>query len=646
MTNMTSTIDDLIKQKNPFAGHFIVRPQQIWGQSFPDVPSINAHASNAVFDAVEKIRQGQRTTVGITITSEKGLGKSHIISRIRHRLQTKGDSLFIYMSKYDNLNQIKYEFLQSVTSSLRAFGSQKVMQWQEIAAALINEAKQWSYTPQEYIHSLYPTWLNKHSTKFVESLSKIVQTIKPEISDPYILQAILWTLSPIHVNYANRWLSGLELTPQEAELMGLPNLKKEGSETEYLRSVRQILDITSNYKIPVICFDELDNADIADNGLTTAQVIGSLVKDLYNNLNKGVFVLAMYPETWNDQIRFLPQAEAAIDRLVSEKVDRKPIELNFLNSDDVVNLVQRWLQNFYQENQITPPYLLYPFQENQLRQFGKEKPTVRSVLKWCAENFKPIGKDIEIDNNYHKDDGGIKDNNSGNEGITSCHSVEEYFQKELSYANENIDELLGDEETISNAIWLSFYSLIGETIEEVTIESLEEVEPSAANNGFIDFKIIGKIIGKRNKIKIGVDVVQKDGTSVGAALKRLIDYETFNLTRGCLVRSNVISPNAAIAKNNLKILLDKKKGGKWVALQSEYIKDIVAISWVYWGIENYGITDEEETVEFQNQVLDFMKKRKIAINNPLIREIISPPSYDYWVDNEFPVAIPQPIVNA
>ena len=107
MTTNISNIDELIKTQNPFAGHLVVKPQQIWGKSFPDVPSINAHASNAVFDAVEKICKGQRTTVGITITAERGLGKSHIISRIRHQLQTREDSLFIYMSKYDNLNQIK-----------------------------------------------------------------------------------------------------------------------------------------------------------------------------------------------------------------------------------------------------------------------------------------------------------------------------------------------------------------------------------------------------------------------------------------------------------------------------------------------------------------------------------------------------------
>lgn len=129
-------------------------------------------------------------------------------------------------------------------------------------------------------------------------------------------------------------------------------------------------------------------------------------------------------------------------------------------------------------------------------------------------------------------------------------------------------------------------------------------------------------------------------------MNKLIDYEKFNLTRGCLVRTNVINQAAKVARDRLKILLDKKKGGKWVALRSEDIQTLIAISWVYWGSENYGITQEKDILDFQEQVLDFIKQKKIAINNPLIREIISPPSYEYWIDNEFPIAIPQPIANA
>ncbi|MDD1428659.1 hypothetical protein MEO94_30305 [Dolichospermum sp. ST_sed9] len=631
MTNNTSKIDELIKTKNPFAGHFVVKSQQIWGKSFPDVHSINAHASNAVFDAISKVNQGHLQTTSITIVAEKGLGKSHIISRIRHQLQTREDSLFIYMSKYDNLNQIQNQFLQSVTSSLRAFSRPNVMQWQEIAAELINEGMQWKYTTDQYINKILPTLLNKHSHKVVGDLRNRIEQKKANITNPYIIQAILWTLSKDHANFSNYWLSGLALPEEHAQLMGLPNFNNQDRESEALKNARQILDIISDYKVPVICFDELDIADIADNGFTAAQVIANLAKDLYNNLQKGVLLLAMYPETWRDQIRTLPQAEAVIDRLVSEQSDRQPIELQGLNSDEIVALVKTWLQEFYQENQHTPPHPLYPFNENKLSELGKGRPTIRAVLKWCAENFN---------NNPPVTQPPVTP------PPTSKTQVEIYFEKELADVNESIDELLEDEVTISNALRLSFYTLIGETLGDVIIEALEEVEPKAANGGFMDFKIIGKVIGKRNKLKIGVDVVQKDGVAIGAALKKLNNYETFNLTRGCLVRTNVISPNATVAREQLGILLNKKKGGKWVALQSQDIQPLIAISWVYWGCEDYGITEEKEILDFQNQVLDFIKEKKIAMNNPLIREIISPPSYDILVDDEFPIAIPKPMDNA
>jgi len=630
MIASTSTIDDLIKNQNPFAGHIVVRPQQIWGKSFPDVPSINAHASNAVFDAIGKIRQGQRETVGITITAEKGLGKSHIISRIRHRLQAENGSLFIYMSKYDNLNKIKHEFLQNVTSSLsRAFVGRQVMQWTEIASALLNETMKWEYTPEQYISSVFPTLLSKHSTKVVDKLTIRVQQIKPNITNPYIIQAILWTLSKDYAIYANRWLSGLELTQEQAELMGLPNPTKEDRETEALSNVRQILDIISDYKIPVICFDELDIADIAENGFTAAQIIANLVKDLYNNLKRGVLLLAMYPETWNEQIRALPQADAVIDRLVSEQNDKRPIELKYLNSDDIIALVQIWLQDFYQEHQQTPRHSLYPFNEAKLRELGKGKPTIRSVLKWCAENFVPQGNTI--------------DDLPKTETITTTartsatiHPVKPYFDNELVNVEADVNSLMEEEATITDALLLAFNSLIGETVEGVTIESIEEVEPSAANGGFMDFKIIGN----KKKVRIGVDVVQQDHTVIGAALRRLIDYKTFNITRGCLVRSKQISPNATLARKNLKILLTQK-GGEWVGLQSQAIKPLLAILFVYYNRESYELTEE--------QIFEFIEQKQLAINNPLIREILSDPSGQEptnLTDDGLPISIPQSVATA
>jgi hypothetical protein len=622
MTSSTSNIDDLIRNHNPFAGHTVVRPPQIWAKSFPDVPSINAHASNAVLEAVKQVRQGQRQVVGITITAEKGLGKSQIISRIRHRLQAENGALFIYMSKYDNLNQIKYQFLQTVASSLRAFGSyQGVMQWQELAAALINEGRKWNYTPQQYINQ-FPSWLSKYSNKVVEHLTDSVLQIKPNINNPYIVKAILWTLSSAHAIYATHWLSGSELTQTQAETMLLSNPKREDREAEALSNIRQILDITSNYRVPVICFDELDVADADNNGFTAAQVIANLTKDLYNNLERGVLLLAMYPETWIHQVKTLPRAEAVIDRLVSEQKDRQPITLNYLNSDDVLAIVFYWLKEFYEENQLNPPHPFYPFDENKLRELGKGKPTIRAVLKWCAEHFVVTEPSV-----VPGEDGDQPQPPS---------KVEPAFENELANVDASIESLLEDKASIADALWLSFCSLIGWTIDKVKITDVVEVEARSVDQGYIDFKIIGK--EKRKPVKIGVAVVQQSGGMyIQAALKRLIKYEEFDLTRGCLVRSKKIGANAARARQYLKKLLTEK-GGEWVLLQGQDIKPLLAILFVYENRESYELSEEE--------IINFIQQKRLAIDNPLILEILSNPSGqepENLFDEDMPVSIPQTV---
>ncbi|MEB3216081.1 MAG: hypothetical protein VKN72_07520 [Nostocales cyanobacterium 94392] len=608
MTSNTSSIDELIRNKNPFAGHIVVRSSQIWGKSFPDVPSINAHASNAVFDAVDKVSKRERETVGITIMAEKGAGKSHIISRIRHRLQVENNAFFIYMGKYDNLNQIKYEFLQTLASSLRAHGSKNVMQWQEIAAALINEATGWDYTPQQYIQNIYPTYLKKYSTKFVDKLTELILPNKPDITNPYLIKAILWTLSSVHTNYANYWLAGLDLTQNQAEVMGLPNYDKNDKEAEGLKTVRQILDIISDYKVPVICFDELDKTEANDNGLLCSHLVANLVKDLYNSLKCGVFLLAMYPQTWNEEIRALAQADAVMDRLVSEQSDRNPLKLNTINFDDIVAIVSQWLQEFYEDNKVVPPHSLYPFNENKLRELAKSKPTIRSLLKWCAENF-------------------------GNSPIKS-NPVTEYYQNSLTEIEASINELMEDEEAISKALRLAFSSLKGEKLEGINIEEVEDIQANAADKGYIDFKIVGN----DSKVKIGVDVIQQSGgKAVGAALKRLIEYEKFDITRGCLVRSKKINSGAYIPNKCLKQLLHHQ-GGEWVMLRSQDIKPLLAIWFVQRNSKSYELTEE--------QIFDFIKQEQIAISNPLVREILSEPSGEQpsdLIDDDLPISIPQSV---
>ena len=608
-----------IQSHNPFSNAGIVKEQDVWGKGFPDVPSLNAHASDTVFQAIEQVRTSQSTqdkVTSIAITAEPGVGKSHIISRIRHRLGREGGALFVYASldNYKDLNLINYKLQQTLAESLLHTGSQEVMQWQEVATAIANEGFKainpdaQSLSPEELVSrfdKVYANWLTKNRN-LMNTLTKQVLKTKPN-ADPYIVRAILWTLSQSQAPFAIKWLSGDELAQSNADVLGLPNPNKTSKEKENdaLRNIQQTLNLVSYYNPVIICFDEIDVInDSTDDGFPTAMVIADLVKRLYDTLHQSelgqgvVFLTVMLPVTWAQKVNEIP---GGTPERISTYTKRKPINLNYINGDSLVELVTLWLKEFYEARNLTPPHPVYPFEEAQLREFGKRGLTVREALRLCAENFKVDMPQLPKE------------------------PVKRFELALTSETEADIGDYIEENSLIADALRFGFQTLKGETLEgetstgeklqEVTIEDVVEVEPKSSNQGWINFKVIGK--EKSKDFKIGVSVLQhSNGKTVGAGMWRLTNYEKFDLTRGCLVRSKekkILKRWDAYGYLNQLI---EKMGGEWAYLTAEEIRPLIDIYSVYQKRDRYQLNEE--------QVLEFSKP--LILENTLLREILSNPS--------------------
>lgn len=614
--NSSSAISDLnklIESENPFDRSLTVRSHDVWERKFPDVPSINKHISDAVFHGIEQIRKGQRSVLGITIKAERGLGKSHLVSRIRSHLKAESGCFFVYMSEtdYGDLNKINSQFLNTLSLSLKQEGSQGVTQWQELATALIHQILASKPSPQDLLKQFSGAVAKK--PKLVDDLTKEICKRNSHITNPYVVQAILWTLAEDKAIHAIHWLSGKELSPVQADVMGLPIAKDDDRESRALGTASQILDLIGNYRSIVICFDEVEPKGSNSKGLTTPQVVALLAKDLYSKIKRGILMMAIFPQTWASNVRVMPQADSVVDR-IGEKV----FDLNYLNSDDVVALVSSWLQDFYQQKGLTPPASTYPFDEVELRELGKEKPIVRKILSWCRDNWKVPEKIEQLtksDIQAEISSEGSKQTPHSSPESNPLRRVEVAFNEQLLALDSNINDYLEDSELIADALWLGFASLTGETIEKFQVEEIEEIEAKAADKGYVKFKVIGK--ENKKTVKIGVSVLQESGAKyVSAGLKRLIDYKKFGFTRGCLVRSKAVKDHTLGSQYLTTLLSDL--GGEWVSLKGKDILPLLAILSVYNSNEEYEVTDEE--------IFEFMQERKIAESNYLIREILSDPS--------------------
>ncbi len=590
--SLITDINQLVEQHNPFDCSLVVKSHDVWASKFPDVPSINGHISAAIFKGIEQVRAGDRNVLGITITAERGLGKSHLISRLRRQIKQDGSAFFVYMSEtdYGDLNQIHSMFLSTLAHSLQQEGSSGARQWQELAALLLNEIFKVNEEPEIWIGK-FPNKL-ANIPNFMNRLTAKICQLKPDIINPYVIQAILWTLLPNMQLFAVNWLSGKSLGKSQADAMDLPQNHEGDREVNALAIATQILDLIGNYRTIVICFDEIEPTNSNSQGLTTPQVVASLTKDLYSKIKSGILIMAANPQTWQYHIKVMPQSESVIDR-IGEKI----FELKYLSGDDVVALISAWLQPFYAKHGVIPPSPTYPFNDLDLRGFGTERPIVRRVLKWCAENWQVS---VPVD---------------------EFHGIEVAFQEQLLALEKTIIDRMDDSQLIAKALRLAFETTKGMTIDGVSIEDIQDIEVKAVDRGYLDFRIVAQDGGVTHKI--GVCVLQNSATKfVSAGMKRLADYDKFSFTRGCLVRSKDVKP-----KTHGRVILDDliaNRGGEWVVLKSEDIKPLLAIRAVY---------DAHEDYEFsQPQIIEFIQKTQIAENNYLIKEILSDPSGEIPAD--------------
>jgi hypothetical protein len=100
------------------------------------------------------------------------------------------------MCEYGNLGSIKNQFLQSLALSLKKTGSKEVMQWQELATSLVNLGMEKKFEPQQLIEQ-FPKAIAK-TPNVVNQLAQRIFPKCPDVDNPYIVKAILWTLSQAH----------------------------------------------------------------------------------------------------------------------------------------------------------------------------------------------------------------------------------------------------------------------------------------------------------------------------------------------------------------------------------------------------------------------------------------------------------------
>jgi hypothetical protein len=597
----SSTIQELnaaIRQDNPFEGRSTVGEPEIWGRECPDLESLNAHASTAIDREIEQVRSGRYPVRAIALLAESGMGKSHVLSRIRHKIQTQGNGLFIYINaqQFTDTSLIRQQFLYALVNSLKYPGSQGVMQWQELAifplerALAISHPEATGLAAKKLIKKLNEQPLVKNQA-WVNQVTEILFKAQPDIENPDLLRSIIWMLCNAQAPYARHWIAGRPIAKWKLDEVGLSDRSGENRESSAWEMTIQLLQTIAQYLPVVIAFDRLESNDLNEAVVKKEQVAASLIKRLSDNLRQiqcrygVVLVSAMTPLTWYEKVQpFLGKFSSYVSGFT------EPIALSPMDASLFREVVAQWLAEFYVKRQLVPPTPVYPFECYQFPALMRENLTLQETIEWCADNFKPV----EVD---------------------PIEKVERIFQEflEMDWHRE-----MTSDGCIADALYFGLKNLVGKTVAQFEIEAVtHNIQPKHENQNYIQFKILG--VQKERRSSIGIAVMQhRHGKTVKAAFQRLIGGDRFELTRTCLLRSYTqkISPSwQAYADFEM---WKSQLQGRWVDANFKAIVPLLSLYEMYRQRDNYQLT--------QTQVLEFIAQSQLLENNPAIVAILrSPP---------------------
>jgi hypothetical protein len=595
MTNPYALFAEARKQgPNPFRLKPIVSADEVWGDVISDLPSLNQHVDQKIYQAILEVRQQYSNKIGIAIKGDRGTGKSHVIHPIWKTIEREGGSVFAYIPPFTNPNRIDSHVRLYLAQSFNHKDTKGITQWQRLAAAMISTLKGKGFEdqyqpylercdqPEELRKYIIHTQSKDTLFQFFDDLVEVISENQPDIDNDF-LKAVLFQIlkTPKLAQIGIAWIQGKD--HPDIKKAGLPELSSEEQEVNSIWFIQQICKLAKIASLPVLlCFDQLDSARTsADCGDSPAETVASCIDRIYLQCSNVIILCCVISDTWRE----IEQMGSGIpDRVGQWSVTTKPP-----TAEQMLELVKLRLAWFHKEKNLNPDDYpsLYPFDENEIKGIASKAAGVRSLMNWCVDKFE---SDTPLPLDPKKEFLSVYNNLLSN----------------ISVPQKDDDQLA--------AIIACAMKMIPDGGTAYVV--ITQVNFFNAPSHDLHFTISGYDSLHKKQVKIGVRVCETTtARTFNAVMKRLLNDQTHSITRGCLVRSTPV-PRSWKVGQKLRTQL-QTQGGEVVELKKDEIKPLIAIKTIYDEAANYGFSND--------QVTDFLKELRLAADNPLICEILSAP---------------------
>ncbi|HQP34319.1 MAG TPA: hypothetical protein PLI95_04045 [Polyangiaceae bacterium] len=353
-----------------------------WSVDFIDVPSINAHASDAIASRIEE-KPGQAhagpdhlRSSSVLVLGPAGSGKTHLFARLRKRFGPAAS--FVLVRPEIGLSMAPRHMLAAIIDSLhRRCHGLETRQIEAVVGSLLSAVHQ---TDRRYPMLRIEELRNEADLRAtLEEVIAALESRYDELDARYLEKLLLFPFaSPVDRRALLAWLSGRELDDTQLKRLGLAGALADSEVIPALRT----LAVAAAFGAPiVVAFDQLENLVDGDDGNDRIHAHARLVSELFDSVRGLVIVQMALDAEWHQRISpVLSQSER--DRLEARK-----LALLLPGADEREALLAAWTDVIPSSER--KGYFPWPFsEEGWLEWRGSPGVTPRMLMIACREAFE------------------------------------------------------------------------------------------------------------------------------------------------------------------------------------------------------------------------------------------------------------------